>query len=230
MRSLVAQRRPFVNIPHVRVCPVGAVHHAWRTCTVSRPLPPGLWRRRRLRPPARTLALSCPTTEVKRGGISPVPAQQTLATRRGLLSAGCPRGQRLATFGRATPGTLPCWVWGVSATCTPPASRRFRQRFLASAEVTGPRAVHRVWLTDAALFFAGFGPQRLRTLERPRHRPQTVVHVWFFARTICCAVTGRTRTPAVSSCPEAGAQRPLEAVSFRVEPVVAHPAPPPSQV
>jgi hypothetical protein len=55
------------------------------------------------------------------------------ATRRGLLSAGGTRGPRLATCGRDQPGTLPLWVWGVSATVTPPASRRFRQRCLASA-------------------------------------------------------------------------------------------------
>jgi hypothetical protein len=47
------------------------------------------------------------------------------------------RGQRLPTFGFDRPSTRPLWVWGVSATGTPPASRRCRQRFLAAAEVTG---------------------------------------------------------------------------------------------
>ncbi len=37
-------------------------------------------------------------------------------------------------------------------------------------------------------------------LWRLLHSPHTVVHVWFFARTICCTVKGRTRTPAFSCC------------------------------
>ena len=62
MRSLVAQRLPFVNLPHVQVCSVGSVHHAWRTFTLSPSLQQGVWLLCRLRPPSRTLALSCPTT------------------------------------------------------------------------------------------------------------------------------------------------------------------------
>jgi hypothetical protein len=47
---------------HVRVYEAVSVHHAWRTFTLSRSLPPSLWLLRRLRPPARTLAFACPTT------------------------------------------------------------------------------------------------------------------------------------------------------------------------
>jgi hypothetical protein len=81
-------RLPIVNVPQVRVSEVVSVHHAWRTFIVSRPLQPGLWLLRRLRPPSRTLALSCPPRQVKRYGSSPVPAQQTRATRSDLLYAG----------------------------------------------------------------------------------------------------------------------------------------------
>ena len=35
-------------------------------------------------------------------------------------------------------------------------------------------------------------------LWRLLHSPHTVVHVWFFARTICCTVKGRTRTLALT--------------------------------
>jgi hypothetical protein len=66
-----------------------------------------------------------------------VPLPETRATRSGLLDAGGIWGQRLPTCGRVRPSTLPWWVWGVPATGTPPASRRFPQRLLASAEVTG---------------------------------------------------------------------------------------------
>jgi hypothetical protein len=137
MRSLVAQRLPFINVPHVRVCPVGSVHHAWRTFTVSRPLRSGLWLLRRLRPPSRTLAFSCPTRvglavwEFPSSSIRDA-SDPSLPPRRRV-----PWGQRLPTCGLDRPRTIPLWVWGVSAIFTPPASRRFQQRFLASASVTG---------------------------------------------------------------------------------------------
>ena len=51
-----------VNIPHVRVCQVVPVHHAWRTFTLSWLSQPGVWLLRRLLPPTRTLAVSGPTT------------------------------------------------------------------------------------------------------------------------------------------------------------------------
>jgi len=89
MRSLVAQRLPIVNVPHVRVCEAVSVHHAWQTFTLSPSLQRGVWLLRCLRPPSRTLAFSCPTEVGKARGSSPVPAQQTIATRSCLLYAGC---------------------------------------------------------------------------------------------------------------------------------------------
>jgi hypothetical protein len=124
---------PIVNRPPVRVCQVGAVHHTWWSFTVSISVQYGLGLLRHLRPPSRTLAFSRPPKEGKRGGSSPVPTPETRATRSGLLDAGCPRGQRLPTFGLDTPSTVPLWVWGAAAIFTPPPSRRFQQRFLASA-------------------------------------------------------------------------------------------------
>ena len=137
MRALVAPRRPCGNLPQVRVCSGGAGHHAWRTCTLSPALPRGLWLRRRLRPPARTLACSCPP----RGGLA-VWECPSARTRDASDPSRPPRrrvpwGHRGPPCGLDTPRTLPFWVWGVSAMFTPPASRRFRQRFLASAEGTG---------------------------------------------------------------------------------------------
>jgi hypothetical protein len=86
LRSLVAPRLPFVNLPQVRVCEAVSVHHAWRTFTLSPSLQRGLWLLRRLRPPSRTLAFSCPVGQ--RCGSSPVPTSETIATRSSLLYAG----------------------------------------------------------------------------------------------------------------------------------------------
>jgi len=51
----------------------------WRTFTLSAPLQRGLWLRRRLRPPVRTLAFSCPTEAGKAAG--EFPSSQALCER-----------------------------------------------------------------------------------------------------------------------------------------------------
>ena len=78
MGSLVAQRLPIIHGPPVRVYKTVSVHHAWRTVTLSPSLPPGIWLLRRLRPPARTRALSCPPP----GGTSGVGVPQCQHNRR----------------------------------------------------------------------------------------------------------------------------------------------------
>src|SRR5262245_55611215 len=85
------------------------------------------------------------------------------AIRSGLIDAGrlgnnaC---QRAALTG-PPPGPFGSGV--CQPPFTPPASRRFTQRFLASAEIAGlGRSATRGWAT-ATLFFTGFSPQRLPT-------------------------------------------------------------------
>src|SRR5687767_7565985 len=119
MGSLVALRLPFVNFSHVRVCPVGSVHHAWRAFTVSRPLQPGFWRLRRLRPPARTLALSCPP--IGGNAVWEFPSSSTRddshPSRPPLRRADWE--QRLPPVGLGRPSAMPFWLWGVSTTFHP---------------------------------------------------------------------------------------------------------------
>ena len=89
LRSLVAQRLPFVNIPQVRVCDAVSVHHAWQTFTVSphyneafgyyvaSALPPAHWHFRVLR---------CRERGV---GVPHLQHNRQTATRSCLLYAGC---------------------------------------------------------------------------------------------------------------------------------------------
>src|SRR5438128_4272210 len=166
MRSLVAQRLPCVNLPHVRVCSVGAVHHAWRTCTLSPSLPRGVWLHYAASalPPAHGHCRVLPR-QGKRYGSSPVPAQETRATRSGLLSAGRIWEQRLPTFGLARPSAMPFWLWGVSATFHPARFTTLQTAVSCVRIGHRTRAVNRVWLAEAALFCAGFSPPWLPTMD-----------------------------------------------------------------
>ena len=67
-----------------------SVHHAWRTCTLSPALPRGVWLLRRLRPPSRTLALSCPT-KVGRSGMG-VPQCQHKRQEQPIAASSPPGG------------------------------------------------------------------------------------------------------------------------------------------
>ena len=197
MRSLVAQRLPLVNIPHVRVCLVGSVHHAWQTFTLSSSLQQGVWLLRCLRPPSRTLAFSCPTEVGKARGSSPVPAQQTIATRSCLLYAGC-LGDTASQRSDLVSPAPSRFGSGVSQPLSPrprhDASDRGFSRQHRSQDSSGqPRMARR-----SCPFISRLRTPVIANHRRPLHSPHTVVHVWFFVRTICCPVKGRTRTPAVS--------------------------------
>src|SRR5207245_1637532 len=73
----------------------------WRPFPLSRPLQPGLWLLRRLRPPSRTLAFSRPLQEVKRYWSSPVPPQETFA--RSVAACSTPDGLETAPAGNPSP-------------------------------------------------------------------------------------------------------------------------------
>jgi hypothetical protein len=60
---------------------------------------------------------------------------------------------------------MPFWLWGVSATFHPARFTTLQTEVPCVRIGHRTRAVNRVWLVEAALFFAGFRPQWLPTID-----------------------------------------------------------------
>jgi hypothetical protein len=159
MRSLVAQRLPIVNVPQVRVGEAVSGHHAWQTFTVSPSLPRGLWLLRRRRPPARTLALSCPPEGGKARGEFPSSNARDASHPSRPPRRRAAWEQRLPTCGLHRPSAMPLWLWGVSTTLHPARFTTLHTEVPRVRRGRRTRAVRRPWLGHRRPF--------LRRLQTP---------------------------------------------------------------
>jgi len=60
---------------------------------------------------------------------------------------------------------MPCWLWGVSATLHPARFTTLQTEVPRVRIGRRTRAVGHMWLAAAALFFTGFRPQWLPTID-----------------------------------------------------------------
>jgi len=134
--------------------------------------------------------------EGKPGGSSPVPAQQTRATRRCLLYAGCLGDNACQREDLVSPAPSHCGpgVRQPRSPCRPhdASHRGFFRQHRSQDSNSPPRMARR-----GCPFLRRLQTPVIANHRHPLHSSQTVVHVWFSTRTICCTVKGRTLTPRV---------------------------------
>ena len=194
MRALVAPGSPWSTYP------LGGLAQSFRSTTPGGPAPG---------PPPDTLACGSSATaarppapghlrvlprEVTRWGSAPGPVPQT--SQRPVAASSTPGAPGDHARQRAdvtSPAPSQCGA-GVAPPLAPrprhDAADRGCWRPQRAQDANGPPRMAR----RGRPFLPRLQPPVLANHRRPRHRPQTVVHVWFSTRTICCTVKGRTRT------------------------------------